>query len=562
MATRFAVKTGVWSDTTVWDSGALPIAGDVIYPNGFTVTLDQDISVDGLNNNAPTVYLTNLSTPAMTNNNLPSGLAFSSSYIIGAEPYKVFDQISGTYWQSNTINSGTIAYTFPTSKIIKRYYFNSYGSNTVPKNFTFEGSNDNFSTFTILDNITGNVLNSFVSTNPTLLANTTSFTSYRLNILTASFAGYNPRVDQFDMTESNSTVYGSGSGGTFTVPSTLSGIRNITFTGRGLISSNGITSTLLNLDNNLTNVVNLNKTSGAYIINPLFVSANSPLAPTAININNNGIININGDIFAPTTTDCAMPNGLIRIVSNSTTTINGSIYALAGRSNVTSYTINMLPTSTNATFTINGDVIGGNLYSNTYSIFVQSVNIINIFGNLTSNIGYCYYSTTASFLNLTGTATVTNLNSVPSVVMTSATSLFTMNGAITNKGNTMAIQIQKMRYVSTATPYWIFQTNGASDMTLSYGTPVTGAYPTEADVKLGVAYAASPTRYGTCAVPLPQYVSQGVATGATIGTAYINAADVWNVLSSSITTAGSIGERLKVASTVESTGDQLAAYIV
>jgi hypothetical protein len=37
--------------------------------------------------------------------------------------------------------------------------------------------------------------------------------------------------------------------------------------------------------------------------------------------------------------------------------------------------------------------------------------------------------------------------------------------------------------------------------------------------------------------------------------------DVWNVATSAMTTAGSIGERLKNASTVETTGDQLAALL-
>jgi hypothetical protein len=35
--------------------------------------------------------------------------------------------------------------------------------------------------------------------------------------------------------------------------------------------------------------------------------------------------------------------------------------------------------------------------------------------------------------------------------------------------------------------------------------------------------------------------------------------DIWNVQSSTLTTNGSIGQRLKNASTVESTGDQLSA---
>jgi len=96
---------------------------------------------------------------------------------------------------------------------------------------------------------------------------------------------------------------------------------------------------------------------------------------------------------------------------------------------------------------------------------------------------------------------------------------------------------------------------------LAYGS-ATGAYPTEADVRFGTTYSASPTRTGTLRVPLPQYVSQGVLTDNTTGTAYLSASDVWNIQTSTLTTVGSIGERLKTASTVQSNGDQLASYIV
>lgn len=52
MANRYATKTGVWSDTTVWDGGTLPGPGDVVRPNTFTVTIDQNITVGSLANSA------------------------------------------------------------------------------------------------------------------------------------------------------------------------------------------------------------------------------------------------------------------------------------------------------------------------------------------------------------------------------------------------------------------------------------------------------------------------------------------------------------------------------
>jgi hypothetical protein len=145
--------------------------------------------------------------------------------------------------------------------------------------------------------------------------------------------------------------------------------------------------------------------------------------------------------------------------------------------------------------------------------------------------------------------------------MTSLSSLLTINSPIINKVNVNACVAAKMRFYSTGTPYWVFQNNLNADITLAYGS-ATGSFPNEVDVRFGTTYAASPTRTGTLRVPLPQYVSQGVLTDNTVGTAYLSASDVWNIQTSTLTTSGSIGERLKTASTVQSNGDQLASYIV
>jgi hypothetical protein len=62
-------------------------------------------------------------------------------------------------------------------------------------------------------------------------------------------------------------------------------------------------------------------------------------------------------------------------------------------------------------------------------------------------------------------------------------------------------------------------------------------------------------------VPPAAAVSLGVPVDNTTGTAFLTAADMWNVPLASITTPNSIGERLKDASTVQSTGAQLVAFL-
>jgi hypothetical protein len=53
MATRRAVANGNWSSTSTWNGGVLPGNGDTVYANGFNVTIDQNIDIGGANN--PTV---------------------------------------------------------------------------------------------------------------------------------------------------------------------------------------------------------------------------------------------------------------------------------------------------------------------------------------------------------------------------------------------------------------------------------------------------------------------------------------------------------------------------
>jgi len=52
MAVRYAVATGNWSDTATWNGGTLPTSADDVFANGFTVTIDQDVTVLSIRNTA------------------------------------------------------------------------------------------------------------------------------------------------------------------------------------------------------------------------------------------------------------------------------------------------------------------------------------------------------------------------------------------------------------------------------------------------------------------------------------------------------------------------------
>jgi hypothetical protein len=84
--------------------------------------------------------------------------------------------------------------------------------------------------------------------------------------------------------------------------------------------------------------------------------------------------------------------------------------------------------------------------------------------------------------------------------------------------------------------------------------------PAESNVRFGIGYN-NGNKVGTAYIPAAASVGFGVPVDNTTGTAALTPASVWDAATSSLTTSGSIGERLKNASTVDTTGDQLAALL-
>lgn len=85
----------------------------------------------------------------------------------------------------------------------------------------------------------------------------------------------------------------------------------------------------------------------------------------------------------------------------------------------------------------------------------------------------------------------------------------------------------------------------------------SGLMPAASNVRSGVVYNGGNST-GTCAVPAAGSVALGVPVDNTTGTAALTPAAVWDYATSAATTSGSMGERLKDAATVASTGQQLA----
>jgi hypothetical protein len=102
MANRYAVATGNWSNPAIWDGGTLPQAGDVVRPNAFTVTIDQNITVTELRNDA--------SAPAVQG----GVFTFGAGITINADIRHIInlnsDFITATYGSGTSTINGDIIY--------------------------------------------------------------------------------------------------------------------------------------------------------------------------------------------------------------------------------------------------------------------------------------------------------------------------------------------------------------------------------------------------------------------------------------------------------------------
>jgi hypothetical protein len=237
-------------------------------------------------------------------------------------------------------------------------------------------------------------------------------------------------------------------------------------------------------------------------------------------------------------------------VSNCNFTINGNIYT----KNAPGFVSNGTPT--NNTIVINGNIYGSDTVSNFSSNSHATMTVNGVIVGGTIGIGF---QTTAA----TGTVAVTKCTTVNAgqLALNSTTSTPTVTVKEIEQGVFGAVPIAGYVRLSTASgAFYKGVTTGSSTRTLSDPADIAGQVPAQSDVRFGVTYQ-SGSKTGTAYIPAASSVGFGVPVDNTTGTAALTPASVWDAATSSLTTSGSIGERLKNASTVDTTGDQLAALL-
>ena len=549
----YAKNNGNWSDTTTWAGGILPVTGDEVYTNGYTVDMDQDVDLLLISNDIAAIGVPRCDIPRMTSTSLPSGSVISSGDVIGNEDYRIFDKEIITLWRSTIINGGWIGYVFPTAKTIKQYSFLALSTTYGPEDWTFEGSNDGIS-WTVLDTVTGNNSGSFYSG---VISNTTSYTHYRINITLSIPGNQQPRITFFDMTENTDTAQGYKYYGLVTVPAS----RNINFSGEGLKTYNG---TVLRINSVNGDTVNITTVGGGTLIgvNQQRIQADA----TICQIINDPIVNISSDLYGIGRSILYSVgytrNGLLRMYGPSTVNIIGNIY---GSNNTNaSYDCPVIQNGgVNSTLTITGNLIGSSV-AKTYSVLrcygTSSTN--SIIGNIEGSVGNCVYiaGTNIDF-NHIGTIRTLSSDCLALIIDDSKTTvpgIIRVTSPIINYQGSMAIATSTLKFYNTANIQWTVQDDLGVDKVLTNAGGSSGV-PLESDVRNGVTYGAASGLTGTLLLPAASDVRVNVPFDNTFGTADLTAQDFFTAIA---TSNDPIAIRMRNMSTIQTTASTVASFDV
>lgn len=434
MAIVYAIKSGNWSDPTVWNAGSLPTSADDVRSNGFTVNIDGSYTVLTLSNRSET------------------------SPVVSAGGF--FAPISG----SIIVATNGVTGSGSTGVIVSN--LSSPESATINANITFASTGSN--TRSVINSgsgtliINGNITNTTGTNNSIVLLNSGTGTINLSGNCTGSA--------------------GPGGGLNFdAIQNVSSGIINVTgnVTGGGQLPSRGAVNTASG-QINITGTVFGGAIQATYNFGALntgsgFINVTGFLVPsfaTALSNSSSGICEATGTVFPDTSS-----------VACATNTGSGFI------------------------------IINGTVQAGTNSVALSGANFI-----------------------LTGPL---QCNSIGLQAIASSRWLWKQTGQIPT--------------------YMEVRTETSLAMRPLYTADYVGGNPAVGNVRFGTVYGPNNELTGTCRIPPASSVRAGVAVDNTVGTAALSPADLWNTLTSAMTTSGSIGERLKNAATVESVASTWAA---
>lgn len=247
--------------------------------------------------------------------------------------------------------------------------------------------------------------------------------------------------------------------------------------------------------------------------------------------------------------------GILSRTTAKTITINGNVLGNASPG---------LWLSSGDTATVNGNVTGG-----TNGVFSSGIvndtagATITITGTCTAQAGAAVACNVANYV-LDCQGTLVPSTTVPAIIAGALIGVIRVVGPLNHASNNTA-PISAYRWMIHASTSVTYNARDDSNSPLG-GTVVAlsntpSGIPSQANVRFGTTYGIGGALTGTLRVPAASSVAAGVLVDAGVGTAALTPAAVWDALISSLTTSGSIGERLKNAATVATTGDQIAGAL-
>lgn len=337
--------------------------------------------------------------------------------------------------------------------------------------------------------------------------------------------------------------------------------QDITILGLRFTSGSGI----INVAGSTNRTVNLTA-SDAFTFN-----GSNPINSNYINITNTATTNINSYFPQDTVNsgtkviNCNSIGGIINI-----TTLDGFLTRGGGTTRVSQPVI-FGASSQNQIVNITGNIAGG-AYGQTYLTLSGTNNVVNFTGNIVASstdpnttADFTYTASTNCTLNFTGTVTgniqavfmstsntsIMNINGIiggstaASVVQSTGNGLVQFSGIVNNLNNGNTLYAKYLRLKNGTDTQMTFQTQVLGQNKTLYSGAAAVGLPATSNVRQSIVYGDASQYTGTMIVPNPSDVRVNVPTDNTVGTASLTAEDMWNKLTSDITTTGSIGKLIK-----------------
>jgi hypothetical protein len=618
MAVIGAIANGLWSSSSTWPGGVFPTAVDDVFANSRTVYIDQNINVLSLNTTASGAggaasgLFYNTGSVNITTNRILPGTTSVLTLTGDNNIYIKSNLISGSQTTANAwgvIIPGSLT---PPNVSISAYVSGAGGTSTSSSG----GIRQEAGTLSVSGVIVGGAT---AGTSPGILIISVgnypvTFTGYgRVEgpyvngiATTSNTAGINVAyVSQEGSENSSVTFYGTVSGGsgrstsnnqvptairtTSTIPVYIYG--DVIGGSGGPVAGNSTGQCAIVTDGTPTVFISGNVYSGIDGLSgtPNFDAITIGGSNAKIDIvgdlinretlntsgclnmgSTTGTVNITGNIIASTGT---INTARVMVITN---TCSGTIYGNVSASRGAGITF-----GGSASLDIYGDVYGGNAPSpGAAGIAIQSSarGKLNVYGTVTPGpSSFCHG---ISYGNNTITTVYGKKLRGNNWGIGTAPALISQNYAVGPAQNVQSMPMfnvvcEELEFGRFGAPPVLLNVGFLDKTTNTVTLPVTSTttetktlidpdlnevMPPVSSVRLGTSYSAG-NLVGTCAIPSIEEVEFGVPVDGSVGIAALTPQSVWSTSTAALTSlSATIGYRLNNAATVESVGQQVAAF--